>query len=274
MISCIAHATLSTSATGDSSGCRVSSSPGARPGSFLASAASAATASRHAERRGSCNKKPSASSSRASSSTRCSRSAVALSRPRIRSEKRRGCTRKGPCSISLAVTPSALSLRMQRLAIAAVCSSRFMCTKSVGGNGRSARLAPPPSMAGGIAMICETTACSLTSCGSCSTNAPPDDAPSAESGRWARPCDATNCASAPFTVGPSMSKCQQRENSSLDEMAMRASPASRASCVMRTSSGRPTHDAHVEERGQKSVARWLQPWARKSTPYGLLAGSW
>ena len=94
-----------------------------------------------------------------------------------------------------------------------------MWTKSVGGKGDRCS-----SICGGIAMICETTALSGSSCGSWSTKAPPELAPIAATGAAAS--DGTLAFSAPTaftTAGPSSSNDQHRRKTrSCDETASTA----------------------------------------------------
>mmetsp|Transcript_14766 Transcript_14766/g.36680 ORF Transcript_14766/g.36680 Transcript_14766/m.36680 type:complete len:245 (-) Transcript_14766:180-914(-) len=240
VISCIAHATLSSSATALSSGWSESATPGATPGSCSASPAAPRTASRHAEPRGSSVSLPAPSSKPALSRTRRSRCDAPPPRPPTRREKYASSMGSGGASRAAALRPLLLSFRTHLSTSAAVRVSRAMCTKSAGGKGW---FSCETSICGGMAMICETTARSPgTSCGSCSTKAPPLLAPIAARGSAVSPCACRNLPSAPATAGPSLSMLQQREPSrSALLIATTAHPARSVSLVMRTSSGSPMH---------------------------------
>jgi hypothetical protein len=78
------------------------------------------------------------------------------------------------------------------------------------------------SIDGGTAIICETTAAHGTADGSCSTKAPPLEAPRATRGSAPRPVLARHAVSAVRTIGPSTSKLQHREYRSFEETATTA----------------------------------------------------
>mmetsp|Transcript_30594 Transcript_30594/g.72128 ORF Transcript_30594/g.72128 Transcript_30594/m.72128 type:complete len:245 (+) Transcript_30594:221-955(+) len=240
VISCAAHATLSSSATALSSACSESATPGALPGSRSASPAAPRTASRHAEPRGSSVSLPAPSSRPALSRTRRSRCDAPPPRLPIRREKKDSSMASGGTSMAAAFRPLLFSFRTHFSTSAAVRASRAMCTKRAGGKGW---FSCEVSICGGMAMICETTArMPGTSCGSWSTNAPPLLAPIAARGSAASPCSFLNLPSAPATAGPSLSMFQQREPArSILLMATTAQPACSASLVIRTSSGSPMH---------------------------------
>nr|CAB3478290.1 unnamed protein product [Digitaria exilis] len=133
----------------------------------------------------------------------------------------------------------------------------------VGGYTAGSAPSAPPNAPSAIII---TTAARLISAASLETKYPPEEAPRAATGRASSPCLAAQDRIA--RLAPLTSFGDQQ--SPALATASTANRLRRASSVMATSSGRPTHPVQRGDGGQKFSGRQRQPWATKRT---ALAGA-